>query len=315
MPSKESVKGAPPKVVVFDFTENDNKIATQSNLGNSLAINIENILTQNRLAELIDRKVAKKLEKEILLSQMNNSSSSYNGPKVANYAVSGTISNAGYNKKYTAGAMLYSKERGLYKTPAKFKYSSNVSGNVKIYEVPSMTVIENFEFSGFASRSENIQKNGGVSIAGIIDIGVDKAKGLDRDDSLVRKAGQNAIDQVSTAVKNALAKRGYILEKRVLKKKVIFKVSLGSKDGIKHGDRFDIIGKFEIENPLTNEIEIENRILASGRVADKINPKFSFVVLDKKESNDRVRLGDTVKFKYKKSFSQKLSSFSKHIPN
>jgi hypothetical protein len=315
MPSKESLKGAPPKVVVFDFRENDNIIASQAGLGKSLAVDVENVLTQNRLAKLIDRKIAKNLEKEILLSQMSGSESSYNGPSVADYAVSGSISNATFVNKYKAGMMLYDKQRGFYKTAPKFQYSSEVSGNVKIYEIPSMDVIENFEFSGYKGRSENIQKNGGVSIAGIINIGVKNAKGLKRDDGMVRQAGENGMDNVSVAIKNALAKKAYILEKKSFKGKSIFKISLGKEDGVTHGDSFDVIGHFEVENPITSEVEIEKRILATGRVADKINPKYSWIVLDKKEFINNVRLGDVVKFKYKKTFTQKISKYNKYLPN
>ncbi len=315
MPSKESVKGAPPKVVIFNFNENNNKVAIDANLGKSLAVNIENLLTKDRLVQLIDRKIATKLEKEILLSQINNEDVAYNGPPVANYAISGEIGSAGFNKKYSSGMMLYSKDRGLYKTPAKFKYSSEVKGNVKVYEIPSMDVIDNFKISGFAKRSENVQKSGGVSIAGLIEVGVEKNKGLEADNDLVRKAGENAIYSSSTVIKNAFAKKGYVLEKRSFKNKVIFKVSLGERDGIKHGDRFEIIGKFEIENPITNEVEIEKRILGEGRVSNRINPKYSFVVLNKKEYNNMVRLGDIVQIKYKKSLSQKISKFNRYVPN
>jgi hypothetical protein len=314
IPTREELKGAVPKVVVFNFNESDINIAKQSNLGKTLSLNVQNVLTKDRLARLVDRSVARKLEKEILLSQINDDGPNYLGPVVANYAVSGSISNASFNKKYSSASSSYSKEGGYRKIPAKFRYSSNVSGSVKVYEIPSMSVVENFEFSGSASRSENVQKNGGASI-GFIEIGGQQVEGLNRDDGLIRMAGTNAINNVAVSLKNAFAKKGYILEKKSFKGKFIFKISLGSKDGLKRGDRFEIIGLFEEKNPITNDIETEKRILASGRVADKINPKFSWVVLDKKEYNEIVRLGDVVKFKYKESFSQAIGKYSSYIPN
>ena len=309
MPNAEQLDGKKPKLVVFNFAHNDNKIASQASLEKTLAVEVEAILSNNRLVEIIDRNIAKKLEKEVLLSQLTNSDVSYEGPQVADYAISGIISNAAFDRKYSSGMVLYNKDRGFYRTPPKFNYKAQSSGILKVYEIPSMKVLENVEFAGIAKRSENVRKSGGVSISGVIDIGVQNAQGLDRDDGLVRKSGQNAIDNIASNLKNIFAKKAYILGKKSFNNKSIFKINAGFDDGIKKGDKFDIMGSFEMVNPITNKIEVENRILGSGVVSDKINPKFSWVVLDKKEYNDKIRLGDVVKFKYKTRLSKKIANF------
>src|SRR3989338_5604814 len=123
--------------------------------------------------------------------------------------------------------------------PPRFIYNSNVAGNIKIYELPSLTVIEAIEFEGKRARTENVQQKGGVSI-GMLQIGGEKVKGVERDDGLVRRAGQDAVEEVEIAIKNAFAKTGYILEKRVNGSKTIFKINLGSMDGIKQNDKFEV---------------------------------------------------------------------------
>ena len=66
MPDPEVIEGIrPTKVVVFNLDENDIQIAKQANLGSAVTANIENALTKDRLAKLVDRKSASKLEKEI----------------------------------------------------------------------------------------------------------------------------------------------------------------------------------------------------------------------------------------------------------
>ena len=105
MPSIEDIKGKTPKVVVFGLDENENTIAQNAKLGKTLANNIENILTRNRLVELVDRSAAKKLQKEIKLSEMNKTGS-YKGPKVADYAISGAISNADFTNKYSSAVLM-----------------------------------------------------------------------------------------------------------------------------------------------------------------------------------------------------------------
>lgn len=312
MPSVDNIEGKSPKVVVFALDENDNPVAMQSQLGNTIANNIENVLSQNRLAELVDRKAGNKLQKEIALAEMNKTGS-YKGPKVADYAVSGTISNAAFSSKYSSGSTFVNPRNGqIISIPPKFTYSATAQGNIKIYELPSLTVVEAIEFSGQKSRSENVQQKGGLALGGI-QIGGEQVHGVERDDGLVRMAGEDAVDEVRTALKNAFAKRGYILEKRVYEKKTIFKITLGSLDGMKQGDKFEVIGQYETENPLTNQSEIERRIIATGVITDKIDPKTSWVLIDDEDKINSIRLGDAVKLKYEKSSMESFTKMARNI--
>ena len=306
LPSEENLAGKAPKIAVFDLDENGNQVASQAGLGSAMARNIENILTKNRLAQLVDRKAAEKLQKEITLAELKKTGA-YKGPQVADYAVSGAISNAGFTNKYSSGSTYVDpKTRSLITVPPKFTYKSDVSGNIKVYELPSMAVVENIEFAGNKARSENVQQKGGVSFGGL-QIGGEQAKGNDRDDNLVRRAGEDAIDNISEDIRNALAQKGYILEKRVYEKKTIFKVSLGSSNGVQHGDKFEISGQYENENAITGKVEVERRIIAQGQVTDKIEEKACWVVVDDAKKVEQIRLGDMVKLKYKKSgFSKAL---------
>jgi len=300
LPSEENLAGKPSKIVVFAFDENSNQTATQAVLGVSIANNIETILTKNRLAELVDRNAAAKLQKEIQLAEMNKTGS-YKGPQIANYAISGAISNAGFTKKYSSGSTYFDpKSKNMVTIPPKFTYKTEVTGNIKIYELPSMAVVENIELKGNKTRVENVQQNGGLSFGGL-QVGGQQVSGADRDDALVRAAGQDAVDEAVIDLKNALSQKGYILEKRILEDKTIFKISLGLSSGIEQGDKFEISGQYESENPITNKIEVERRVVASGVVADKIDPKSSWVLIDDAKKVDQIRLGDVVKMKYKKS--------------
>ncbi len=300
MPSKENLEGKAPKVVVFALDQNENEVATQTGLGESLANNVENVLGKNRLGEIVDRKAAIKLEKEIQLAEMKKTGS-YKGPIVADYAISGAISNAGFTSKYSSGTSYYNPQsRQFVSIPPKYTYSADVAGNIKIYELPSLTVVQSIEFAGKKARSEAVQQEGGVSLGGL-QIGGKKVEGTKRDDNLVRKAGEDAINEIEVEIKNFFAKKGYILEKRVLDNKSIFKISLGSDDGLKQDDKFEIIGQYESQNPITNEIEVERKIIATGSVSDLIDPKTSWVVIDDAKKAEAIRLGDSLKIKYKKS--------------
>lgn len=305
MPSAENLEGKSPKVVVFAFEENDNEIAKNAALGKTIANNVESVLTQDRLIELVDRNSAEKLKKEIALSEANKTGS-YKGPKIADYAISGAISNADFTSKYSAGSTYIDpKSMQAVSVPPKYTYSSSVSGNIKIYELPSLTVIENIDFSGAQSRSENVRQNGGLSF-GALQVGGQQLDGTTRDDGLVRKAGEDAIEEAKSALKNAFAKKGYILEKRTFDGKAIFKITLGSQDGIKQDDDFEVIGQFEVENAISGATDVERRTIATGKVADQIHGKTAWVVINEKEKNNSIRLGDAVKIKYKKNQLESL---------
>ena len=234
----------------------------------------------------------------------------YKGPIVADYAISGAISNAGFTSKYSNGSTYYNPQsRQFVSVPPKYTYSADVAGNLKIYELPSLTVVDSIEFTAKKSRSEAVQQEGGLALGGL-QIGGKKVEGAKRDDNLIRKAGEDAVNDVEVDIKNFFAKKGYVLEKRILGNKAIFKISLGSDDGIKQDDKFEVSGKYESQNPITGEIEVERKIIASGSVSDLIDPKSAWVVIDDTKKAETIRLGDAVKMKYKKS---KFASVAKSV--
>ena len=312
MPSEENLEGKAPKVVVFEFDEANIETAKQADLGNTIAKSVEGVLASNRLAEIVDRKSASKLQKEVQLAEMNKTGA-YKGPRIADYAISGAISNADYSSKYNSGSTYINPRNGqVISIPPKFVYNAQVVGNIKIYELPSLTVIDTIELDGKSVRTENVQQDGGFSLGGI-QVGGTQEGGLQRDDGLVREAGADAVDEAESAIRNAFAKRGFILEKRTFDGKAIFKVNLGSEDGIKHGDKFELIGQYEVENSISGKSEVERRVIASGVISDKIDPKNSWIILDDKKQESVIRIGDMVKMKYSKSAMKSFAKMAKNM--
>lgn len=312
LPSQENLDGKTPKIAVFPFEDNDNQVASQAGLAKSMAANVENVLTKNKLATLVDRAATEKLAKEVQLAEMNKTGS-FSGPQVADYAISGVISNASFTKKYTDGSTYINpKTQTLVTVPPSFTYNSEVSGNIKIYELPSMAVMENIEYNGSDSRKENVQQDGGVSFGGLR-IGGNQVDGAERDDNLVRKAGEDAIIDIESDIKNILGQKGYVLEKRTFENKTIFKITLGSSNGIKHGDKIEIVGQFESENPISQKVEVEKRVIAQAVVTNLIDPKSSWIILDDEKKSSQVRLGDVAKGKYKKSQLRSVMKIGKAL--
>lgn len=303
IPTKEELEQSLPKIIIFDFDDKNIDVAKNSNLGSSIAKDIEAIITENNLAELVDRSTADKLQNEIALAQVNGDLS-YSGPSVSDFAITGDISNANFSSKYVASRASYNRKTGQYFfSPAKYVYTASVSGIIKVIEIPSLKTIKTIEFNSSKSIEENVQANGGIRI-GNIGIGDTSVAAQTRNDGLVREAANKAVRFVEEDIKNILAKKGYILEKRKFKNKTIFKINLGSKDGIKIGDNFHVIAKYQDQNPITNEIEEESKIIAKGKISDQINENSSWVIIED-ENIDKIRMGDKIQIFYKKSFYKK----------
>lgn len=285
-PSSEEVEGRPLRVAIFPLENNDIAVAKQSKLGASIAVQLENVLMKDKLIELLDRKAYKKLKKEVALAEMGGEKS-YTGPKVADYVIDGSINRAEFSSGYVAAVHDFDATTGKYTyIPPKWKYNSVVGGNIKVYSMPSLAVVKSFTFNGKAYKSENANSKQGAK---------------KRDDFLVKEAAKRALNKIDVDIKNFFAKKGYILEKRVLKKKVIFKISLGSNDGIKRGDRLIIYSKKTEKNPITGKSEMIESVISEGRVSDKINNESAWIVVKDKKKGNRIRVGDVVKIKYKKN--------------
>lgn len=298
MPSEEAVEGQPVRVAIFELETNDIKLAQNTKLGSSLAVDIESILTKDKLVDLVDRKASVKLQKEVALAEMK-SDKTYTGPAVADYIISGAISRTNFTSQYIAAQHTFNVESGTYSyTPPKWNYVSEVGGNIKIYEIPSLGIVRTFEIDGKSNMSENAKS---------------KTSAKTEDAYLIKEASRDGLKHIKIDLKNFFAKKGYILEKRVLSNHTIFKISLGSKDGMKQGTKLVLYSKKAEENSITGSQEIIERKIAEAKIADIINAKSSWIIIKNKKDVEKIRLGDIVKVEYKKSFWHSAGKTSKGV--
>ncbi|MFC1659527.1 hypothetical protein ACFL0U_03110 [Pseudomonadota bacterium] len=307
MPSKDMVEGKSTKVVVFEF-EGGGDVAKKTNLGNSLASYVETAVTEDMVVEIIDRNAASKMKKEIELAEINRTSGTYKGPLIADYAVSGSISSASFSSQFKEESIGYNViTNEYYKIPAKFKYKANVNGNLKIYEMPSINVVKTLSFNGNESSVEDAPTKTQSSF-----FGFSKERevlgGKSMDSGLVNEAGREAIDSIKVDLKNFFARRGYILEKRILKKNSIFKINLGHADGLKQGDKLVVMQKREDKIAITGQSEVLEVDLSEGVVSNIINSSSAWIIIKDKNAVNIIRLGDSVKMKYKKGFFKPLKN-------
>lgn len=289
-----------PKIVVANFNNRDSAIARKANLGNIMAVKVENLLGASKLVKLQDRKAFKNLEQEIAIAEMQQTAS-YEGPVAADYAVSGEVNIADYQYKFISEKTSYNPKNGsIYRIAAQNKYIATFSGNLKIYQLPSLKISEVIPIEGKKVRMEDAVVNRSWLFNSTIDTSTLKKEDLE----LVQKAAAVAIEKSKHNLQNFFSslRKGYILEKRAKGSKMIFKISLGSNSGMKLGQKVKIYTIEEIENPITEEIKAENIELGIGVVTDKITENYAWILVKDKQIASRLKIGDFATVIYKKDY-------------
>jgi len=290
MPSEDALTGMK-KVVVFALDDSNNGVANQAQMGLSMAGIIEGIIIKGGGVEVVDRKIAEKLQQEIALSEMNQTAA-YDGPIIADYAISGNITNAGFSSKFVEATTYKDNKGNIQRTNPSFRYFANVEGTLKLYELPSLRVIKTFQFKDNKSRNEETRS----SITHVT-----------RDDELVRGAGSDALEQIRAELLSYFSKCGYVLSKRSKGETYILRISLGKKDGAKEGASSEIYTNNEFTNEITGKKSYERIKICDVKFSNLIDANTSWVYIDK-ENASRVKLGDEVKMKFSKTSWENMKS-------
>lgn len=293
MPSKQALAGKPPRVVVFEGDHGSSDLAKSSKVGATIAREIEKQLAATHV-ELVDRKLATKLQQELRLAEMKGKAE-YQGPEIADIAIVSVVSNASTGSSFTESTSWVDDKGRRHTTPPQCTYGGSVSGSIRVYQMPSMRAATSIELNGKATSSEDSRSsNCGMSKSGA--------------EQMVRAAAANGISSGRSEILNIFAPRGYVIEQRSGDGKHILKITLGSNHGLKRGMKLDVFSISRSVNPLTNEASVDSFVVGNAFVSDKIGNDNAWVIIDK-EMIDQVRLGQPVQVQFKKTFMDEL----KHI--
>ncbi len=280
MPTEAQLNGHRPKVVVFEIEDGGNVVASQAALGRSLTGDIENVLSSR--AELIDRKAASKLKDEITLVEANQidseEGSEITGPEIADYGISGKITNAGFTHRFKEGSSWTDKKGINHYTAPTFRYTAKVSGVLKIFQIPSLKVVKTISFSDNKGRTEEARSS---------------QQYAERDDAMVLGAGADAIQSSRIMLENFFGKRGYVVDARRKGERIIYKVTFGRNDGIQPGKECDIYSALESINQITGKKTYEQVKLCEGIVTNLVSPDTAWIEVDNGDS--LLKLGDEVR--------------------
>lgn len=290
MPSPDELQSKKPNVIVMDLDNNHIKLAEEAEAGKAMATTINGGLASSHEVNIVKRLDNTDLKDEVKLSQKLKSL----GDKTANYIVTGKIDNATYNWTFHEESTWTDKKGRVHVIPPSISYKACVSGNVNVYKLPDLKVLDTIPVEACATDSEDARS---------------PSQARKSNPGLVRNAATEAADDATYPLMNFFSPKGYITEVRKNKDgDLIAKLTIGTDDGLKEGDTVKIYTIKDSINPLTNKKESNIVEVAVGKVSNQNGPHFAWIIIDKDDINPgyTIHIGDFAKVEKEESWFSKL---------
>lgn len=291
MPTEAALSSERLKVIVMESSDGGNADVQRAQLPQALTRDIEAMLGANGV-EVIDRSVSSRLDQEIRMCEMQaNKCGIDTGPAVARYAVKATITRASYGARYVERQVMKIKGKDVVTDPY-YSHSAAASVSLKVYELPSMREVKAIVGSDTGSNTTPGPDNLGYA--------------------MVTAALKSAIStgQARADFLNLFAPRGYVIGKRGGGKKSIFKVSIGSAQGLVPGAPVVILAEETTINPITKKPTVDMVDVAKARVSNIVTSNEAWIVLEDEDKAALVKLGQQAKVFHEKGnvFFEKLNN-------
>ncbi|MEL0659831.1 hypothetical protein V6255_11850 [Psychromonas arctica] len=300
LPTKEVINGAKQKIVIFTADTSNSPLAETSHAGTTIATSLETYLAEVGV-EIVDRNIASKLRKELALAE-SKGKSEYNGPDIANYAITGSISNANISYSFNEKHSWVDSDGDRHVNAAYCRFKANVSANLKLYKLPGLAYSKTITTNETVSmKTETTNSRCPISEAAAT--------------SLVREAAKEGVEDNKAKFQNFFSPKAYVLERKVNGSKSLFKISAGKNFGFIPESTITFYNLEVKANPLTGDVSTEEYAIVEGTVtANLIGDKFAWILVDD-ELADQVKIGDYVKVKYSSGFLTSFSESTKSLGN
>lgn len=293
------------KVAIVDFTIPADKAVTDQDLNSVATSHLTDLISKDGYAKVLDRTLTAKISKEIALQEIKNPGKIANfDPQVSDFIITGSISEATFSSKLvsnwfanvclTALIIVGTLLSGRYNNsnayiPSQYKYTAAISGVVKVIETSTGKEVFNKTFKHKEESSETAE----VGVPGWFSNTTLKPVKTS-DNALMSLALQNGIASIKNGILNAISPIGYIVERRDINAEhpAIFRLSFGSDDGIKMGQKIKIIGERGDYNDITGTKDVVKRTVAYGVVSNEISKDFAWVIVKDKEAASIIKIGD-----------------------
>lgn len=147
MPTEEEMNPGPIRVVVLDGEDGNSDLAATADLGGVLSKTVAGKISEKRV-EVIDSKLAPRLSDALRLAE-SKGSSTYSGPKVANFAIKATVTAATVTASANSVAQLASVASSLQQIRSSANDAKGAVDTTKdlnrIRNMPEKTAVQRFQ--------------------------------------------------------------------------------------------------------------------------------------------------------------------------
>ena len=312
-------------VAILDFeSPKDSELSKKYNLGSIANQEIEKIISNNKSVNIVDRKTSDQLLQEFKLAELKKDKFNgivFNSPQLrdVDYVITGNINEVVYSNKFVSHAMMNMGAKfamiagsvaamssnsssdigvagllggmGTDKIVSdEYRHNATISGVIRIINTKTGSEDARILFEGIAEESEDANSNTVSTIIGGASTVVQKSETMDR---LIVNCLKSAFKKDYDKIFNNFAPQGHVIDRmdHPKGKYSIYRISFGTKDGIKEGDEISFEFKEEITNPLTNQIEYSTDIATTGVVSNDYNENYSWVIVKDKASIAKIKIG------------------------
>jgi len=272
-PLNDWINGSRVKVVITPTEGKEWPMVQQAMLLPLFSQAIERAVEESG-SEVVDRSLNSSLRDEMRLAE-SKGSGNFDGPAVAHFAIKPAFTKVTIDSPMEVPGML----SGLFtkKGPPVYDHDLVVEGRIRLYEIPSMKLVQTLQF-----KEEQKENNNSPRLADA--------------DARLRSAFETAFERVRNDFKNLIAPRGAITKKGVSDSGTVFQVMMGSDQKVSPHAKVKV---FSVIDGAETQI-------AEGTVTGEVTPRHCWISADDPKSAARIRQGDMARLAIDDSLLGKL---------
>jgi hypothetical protein len=288
-PTREELAGGRAKVIVLPL-QNESSQEFGSGAAMALVSKIDGGLNDVGV-ESLDRRLANSLGEEIMAYEQTGEFSGA-GIDLAGFAILPTLSNVQLGGTYVPPTT-YTQDGQTKYTPAVCKYTGVMTGSVKVYKLPDLSIVDAININGDASQSTNVS----VTQCPINELTAS---------SLVSSAAENGIFAALPQIQKHFVQSAYVLEYRKREKEHIVQISMGSNQGLKAGQVIEFVRQQKSTHPVTGKVTITQIPFEfTGKVTQVNQGDLAWVKIAE-EAEGVLQFGDMARQKFEVGFFDKV---------
>ena len=275
-PMKDWLDGSRVKVVISPTEGKEWPMAQQAMLVPLFTQAVERAVEESG-SEVVDRSLNSSLRDEMRLAE-SKGSGNFDGPAVAHFAIKPAFTKVTVNSPMEVPGML----SGLFtkKGPPVYNHDLVVEGRIRLYEIPSMRLVETLQFNEEQKESNNSSR-------------------LADADARLRDSFEKAFERVRNNLKNLIAPRGAIVKKGISDSGTVFQVMMGSDHKVSPHAKVKV---FSVVDGVETQI-------AEGTVTGDVAPRHCWISADDPKSATRIRQGDVARLVIDDSWLGKIKGW------